>query len=489
MHTTRREMALAVILAAQTQAAGLMKRMMAIALAACLMIVAATAWGYWSADSAAGGNAAAAATTVNQGATPTGNAVGTTVTVSWAATTLANGQAVGGYLVKRYDSGTDVVQTILSALHRHDHRPVVHREQRACGVVEVHRHPHDRHELGRPGKLAERHRHGDPVRHHSAGQRHHPVQRHRRRLQVRPPRSTTAARPSGSFTLTNAVTDAGSGPASSQTATLGDTPTNWTHTGSTVSTPRGRPLRLQRVQLDRGRDQLTHRGRDRARRRRQHRRHEPDVRQRLDRPERGHDQLPRRLPARPLRPGHVHHRHRWRLGHRHQPAPATVRSADKRHLWQLHGRLQQPRSGQPDLDLHRQRGGGRQLLHVPLRRHRPGRQPAHRHQRERVQDRLQRRRRQHHRHPQPLAPRRERHRRRHRHVHRQPTAPRITARAGELGHHLDLQGRHRQRDHHRRTGSPRPTAGRAIYTASVTPSSADYSVEATCTQAARSPAT
>ena len=45
----------------------------------------------------------------------------------------------------------------------------------------------------------------------------------------------------GSFTLTNAVSDANSGPASSQTATLGSTPTNWTHTPSTVSTPTGGP--------------------------------------------------------------------------------------------------------------------------------------------------------------------------------------------------------------------------------------------------------
>ena len=63
----------------------------------------------------AGGNGAAAASSVNQGATPTVNAVGPAVTVSWAATTLANGQAVTGYLVKRYDAGTLAPQTILSA--------------------------------------------------------------------------------------------------------------------------------------------------------------------------------------------------------------------------------------------------------------------------------------------------------------------------------------------------------------------------------------
>ncbi len=45
----------------------------------------------------------------------------------------------------------------------------------------------------------------------------------------------------GSFALTNTVTDANSGPASSQTAALGGTTTGWTHTPSTVSTPAGGP--------------------------------------------------------------------------------------------------------------------------------------------------------------------------------------------------------------------------------------------------------
>jgi hypothetical protein len=46
---------------------------------------------------------------------------------------------------------------------------------------------------------------------------------------------------SGSFTLTNAVTDAGSGPASSATAALTGTTTGWTHSPSTVTTPAGGP--------------------------------------------------------------------------------------------------------------------------------------------------------------------------------------------------------------------------------------------------------
>ena len=68
--------------------------------------MAATAWAYMSAGSVPGGRGAAAASSVNQGATPTASATGSTVTVSWTATTLANGQAVSGYLVKRYDAAT-----------------------------------------------------------------------------------------------------------------------------------------------------------------------------------------------------------------------------------------------------------------------------------------------------------------------------------------------------------------------------------------------
>ncbi|MFI5934973.1 LamG-like jellyroll fold domain-containing protein [Actinoplanes sp. NPDC051494] len=45
----------------------------------------------------------------------------------------------------------------------------------------------------------------------------------------------------GTFTVTNALTDAASGPASSSTAALGGTSTGFTHTASTVSTPGGGP--------------------------------------------------------------------------------------------------------------------------------------------------------------------------------------------------------------------------------------------------------
>ena len=45
----------------------------------------------------------------------------------------------------------------------------------------------------------------------------------------------------GSFTLTNAVSDAGTGPASSTTAALAGTTAGWTHSPATVSAPAGGP--------------------------------------------------------------------------------------------------------------------------------------------------------------------------------------------------------------------------------------------------------
>ena len=214
----------------------MMKRLVAFALAASLVIVAATAWGYWTADSAAGGNAAAGATTVPQGATPTATPAGSAVTVGWAVRTLANGTAVSGYIVKRYDLSNNL-QTILTACTG---------TVTALSCVE--------------GSVPD----GSwkysvtPVK----GTNWQGAESAKSTTVVidsgAPTNSITLSSITGgayksantiyyrgvalgSFTLTNAVSDAGSGPASSQTATLGNTPTNWTHTGSTVSTPTGGP--------------------------------------------------------------------------------------------------------------------------------------------------------------------------------------------------------------------------------------------------------
>ena len=78
-----------------------MKRpLVTLVVAVALTLVASAAWAYWTVDSVPGGGGAAGASTVNQGATPTASAAGSDLTVSWAATTLANGVPVSGYLVK-----------------------------------------------------------------------------------------------------------------------------------------------------------------------------------------------------------------------------------------------------------------------------------------------------------------------------------------------------------------------------------------------------
>lgn len=88
----------------------------------CLLVVplvvslmAGVAWAFWTVTSVPGGNGASAATTVNQGSVPTASSSGRAVKLTWAASTLATGDAVGGYSVKRYDAATLAPQSILSA--------------------------------------------------------------------------------------------------------------------------------------------------------------------------------------------------------------------------------------------------------------------------------------------------------------------------------------------------------------------------------------
>lgn len=194
-------------------------------------------WAYWMANSTAGSNGQSAATSVNAGNTPTVNAVGTTVSVSWAASTLATGQAVAGYQVKRYDASTLVVQAILSACTgtiaattcmessvpagswKYSVTPVfatnwLGAESAKSATVTVDS-VAPTNSLSLSGIVGGAWMTGTTVYYAGAA--------------------------AGSFTLTNAVADAGSGPASSQTAALTGTTTGWTHTPSTVSTPAGGP--------------------------------------------------------------------------------------------------------------------------------------------------------------------------------------------------------------------------------------------------------
>lgn len=66
------------------------------------------ALGYWSgAESAGDGNGAAGAATANQGAAPTASEAGSTnVVVKWGTSSLSNGVAGDGYIIKRYNEAT-----------------------------------------------------------------------------------------------------------------------------------------------------------------------------------------------------------------------------------------------------------------------------------------------------------------------------------------------------------------------------------------------
>ena len=198
---------------------------------------AGAAWAYWLATTTAGSNGGAAATAVNAGATPSASAAGPAVTVTWAASTLATGQAVTGYLVKRYDASTLVAQTILSACSgtvtstscvesgvptgtwKYSVTPVfatnwVGAESAKSATVTVDATP-PTNSITLSNVSGGAWLSGSTIYYAGAS--------------------------AGSFTLRNAVADTGSGPASSQTSALTGTTTGWTHTPSTVSTPSGGP--------------------------------------------------------------------------------------------------------------------------------------------------------------------------------------------------------------------------------------------------------
>ncbi|GHF18798.1 LamG domain-containing protein [Pseudolysinimonas yzui] len=205
--------------------------------AALLVLVGGAAWSYWLVAVTAGSAGSALATSVSAGATPTATASGANVTVSWSASTLANGAAVTGYEIRRYNSSTLALQTILSACTgvvtatsciessvpagtwRYTVTPVFATNWRGTesamsAVVTVDTTP-PVNALSLSNVSGGAALVGSTVYY----------------------RGSTV----GSFTVTNTVTDGGTGPASSQTGALGGTTTGWTHTPSTVSAPAGGP--------------------------------------------------------------------------------------------------------------------------------------------------------------------------------------------------------------------------------------------------------
>ncbi len=76
-----------------------------------LVLVTAAAYGFWTPTSVPGGNGAALATSVNQASSPSAVVTGRSVSVSWSPSTMANGDAVSGYTIQRYDAATLTLQT------------------------------------------------------------------------------------------------------------------------------------------------------------------------------------------------------------------------------------------------------------------------------------------------------------------------------------------------------------------------------------------
>ncbi|TAL44768.1 MAG: LamG domain-containing protein [Salinibacterium sp.] len=211
-----------------------------VALTASALVLGVTggaAWAYWSAGSSSTSNGASAASSVNAGATPTVSLSGGNVTVSWTASTLATGQAVSGYIVKRYDATTLVQQTIQSACTG----TIV---ALSCTENSI---PPGSWKYSVTPVFSTNWRGAESALSASVG------------LDTTAPTNNITlssvtggayltgtslyyrGAAAGSFKLTNAVADAGSGPASSQTSALTGTTTGWTHTGSTVSSPAGGP--------------------------------------------------------------------------------------------------------------------------------------------------------------------------------------------------------------------------------------------------------
>ena len=69
-------------------------------------LVFGVAWSSWTTGSVPGGSGAAAAATLEAGKKPAAVATGSNVAVSWAASTVSNGDPVAGYIVTRYDVAT-----------------------------------------------------------------------------------------------------------------------------------------------------------------------------------------------------------------------------------------------------------------------------------------------------------------------------------------------------------------------------------------------
>ncbi len=216
------------------------RRIAAVAVGAALVCASTVgvAWASWSTHSTIGGHGAGAATSVNRGSTPTAVAAGADVSLDWPASTLSTGDAVTGYRVARYDAQNSSPETVLAGC-------AGTRTLRTCTESGL---PDGRwvytitpvigtHWSGPEGPPSA------PVTTDSTAPANALTST---ALSGNALQSGTTiyyrGTAAGSFTLTNAVTDALSGPASSATAALTGTTAGWTHVPSTVSSPDAGPF-------------------------------------------------------------------------------------------------------------------------------------------------------------------------------------------------------------------------------------------------------
>ncbi|WP_309617453.1 LamG domain-containing protein [Salinibacterium sp.] len=218
-------------------------RLVAIAAMVALLppiVVAGPASAYWSVDTSATSVGAASAATVNSGSTPTATVANRNqVTVNWTATTLSNGVAVTGYAVTRYNSA-NVAQSTLAGCAGTITATTCIENGVPDGLWTYRITPLLQNWVGVQGTASTQVRTDTtaPVNNISVSTPSNArVVKNGDTVWVR---TNDAA---GSFTLSNALTDAGgSGAASSNTGGLGGTTTGWSHTPSSVSTPVGGPF-------------------------------------------------------------------------------------------------------------------------------------------------------------------------------------------------------------------------------------------------------
>ena len=195
------------------------------------------AWANWSAVSTPGGSGSAAAGSLNRGATPRPVVVGDSVALTWDGATRSDAQSIVGYVIHRYDAATSVIQPTLAGCAGTVAGTTCTESSVPAGRWVYSVTPSwGSHWVGAesPMSVPVSTETTPPVNSISV------VTVSGRASMVG---STVFYRgiASGSFTLRNALADAGSGPASSTTSALAGSSTGWQHTASTVSSPVGGP--------------------------------------------------------------------------------------------------------------------------------------------------------------------------------------------------------------------------------------------------------